>query len=624
MKKYLFTLVTLLAMTAGVYAQKFLDIYRNGEIVSSVKAADVDSLVVDNNKGKRTLSFWQQGKVFHRTEIAKEDSVRVFRSEDEPLVYLGIVGFNQELYEKPFGYLDKNTADVFKNFVGTLQRKDGTLLYYCVDHALDMLQSGSFPTKVGSVNLITFTDGLDQGSLMMSSGYTTDEQYLSAVSSRIHSMKVKGLPLTAYSLGLRGSDVSNYTLFQNNLNKLASTSDKASEVSSMSAVRTRLQEISDQIISVSTKQTVSMKIPGQSNGTVVRFTFDNATAANSTLYIEGTFQLSDRSLRNVTYHGLNAESGTTVQGSQSGIFVTYTFNGLQRADGNGLVPTDNIRQYYKSANATSWQVNSEFTSANNTQTVTSRSGTVILLALDCSSSLGSQFSNMQSYAKDFIDRVASNAAIHVERPFNNNATGGSDYVDLGLPSGTLWATCNIGASAPEEYGDYFAWGETKGYDSGKTTFNWSTYKWCKGSSTTMTKYCTNSSYGTVDNKKELDLADDAAYVNWGPEWRMPTRTQFEELINSNYTTTTWTTRNGVSGRLITSKSNGNSIFLPAAGYRHDSSLSYVGSHGGCWSRTLDESNQGSAWILGFSSSRIYAGGNRRFLGQSVRPVRASE
>lgn len=622
MKKYLFTLVTLLAMTAGVYAQKFLDIYRNGEIVSSVKAADVDSLVVDNNKGKRILSFWQQGKEFHRTEIAKEDSVRVFRSEDEPLVYLGIVGFNQELYEKPFGYLDKNTADVFKNFVGTLQRKDGTLLYYCVDHALDMLQSGSFPTKVGSVNLITFTDGLDQGSLMMSSGYTTDEQYLSAVSSRIHSMKVKGLPLTAYSLGLRGSDVSNYTLFQNNLNKLASTSDKASEVSSMSAVRTRLQEISDQIISVSTKQTVSMKIPGQSNGTVVRFTFDNATAANSTLYIEGTFQLSDRSLRNVTYHGLNAESGTTVQGSQSGIFVTYTFNGLQRADGNGLVPTDNIRQYYKSANATSWQVNSEFTSANNTQTVTSRSGTVILLALDCSSSLGSQFSDIQSYAKDFIDRVASNAAIHVERPFNNN--GGFDYVDLGLPSGTLWATCNIGASAPENYGDYFAWGETKGYNSGKTTFNWSTYKWCKGSSTTMTKYCTNRSYGTVDNKKELDLADDAAYVNWGPEWRMPTRTQFEELINSNYTTTTWTTRNGVSGRLITSKSNGNSIFLPAAGYRGGSSLIYVGSYGRYWSRTLYESYPDDAWDLGFNSSGIYTVNVGRYSGQSVRPVRASE
>ena len=90
-----------------------------------------------------------------------------------------------------------------------------------------------------------------------------------------------------------------------------------------------------------------------------------------------------------------------------------------------------------------------------------------------------------------------------------------EFVDLGLPSGTLWATCNVGANAPEEYGDYFAWGET----APKETHSWNTYKWCNGSSTTMTKYCTNSSFGYngfVDNKRVLDPEDDAAYVNWGP------------------------------------------------------------------------------------------------------------
>ena len=132
----------------------------------------------------------------------------------------------------------------------------------------------------------------------------------------------------------------------------------------------------------------------------------------------------------------------------------------------------------------------------------------------------------------------------------------STYVDLGLPSGTLWATCNIGANSPEEYGDYFAWGETEGYNSGKTSFNWLTYKWCKGSETTMTKYCGNSSYGYngfTDELTELDLEDDAAYVNWGPAWRMPSIEQCEELINSSYTTTDWTIQNGVYGRKITSK-----------------------------------------------------------------------
>lgn len=199
----------------------------------------------------------------------------------------------------------------------------------------------------------------------------------------------------------------------------------------------------------------------------------------------------------------------------------------------------------------------------------------------------------------------------------------STYVDLGLPSGTLWATYNIGASSPEEYGDYFAWGETEGY------FDGSTYKWWKGSENTITKYCTNSSYGYngfTDDKIELDIEDDAAYVNWGPAWRMPSEEQFEELINSSYTTTEWTTQKGVNGRKITSKTNGNSIFLPAAGYHRANSLHRTGSHGNYWSRTLNlVDNPIFAWGLSFISSDIYtANGYFRYDGRSVRPVRLSE
>ena len=201
------------------------------------------------------------------------------------------------------------------------------------------------------------------------------------------------------------------------------------------------------------------------------------------------------------------------------------------------------------------------------------------------------------------------------------------YVDLGLPSKTLWASCNIGAKTPEDYGDYFAWGETAGYNDGKTDFNWSTYKWCEGSKYTMSKYCSNSSYGNngfTDDKTELDLEDDAAYVNWGPAWRMPSLEQFEELINSQYTTTTWTTQNGVNGYRITSKSNDNSIFLPAAGSRNNSSLNYAGSYGRYWSRALYESYPRYARYLQFKSGGIYTDDDSRFYGFSVRPVRLSE
>ena len=190
----------------------------------------------------------------------------------------------------------------------------------------------------------------------------------------------------------------------------------------------------------------------------------------------------------------------------------------------------------------------------------------------------------------------------------------STYVDLGLPSGTLWATCNVGASSPKDYGDYFAWGET----STKTTYNWSTYFDTKDNGNTFNKY--NNNGGLT----ELEPEDDAAYVKWGPAWRMPSKEQFDELINSNYTTTEWTTQHGVNGRLITSKSNGNSVFLPAAGYRGNSSLYYAGSYGDYWSRRLNESGPGYAWYLYFDSGSVDTYYNGRCVGFSVRPVRLSE
>ena len=198
-----------------------------------------------------------------------------------------------------------------------------------------------------------------------------------------------------------------------------------------------------------------------------------------------------------------------------------------------------------------------------------------------------------------------------------------EVVDLGLPSGTLWASCNIGANSPEEYGDYFAWGETKGYNAGKTDFSWATYQWCNGSYNSLTKYNRVSGLGTVDNKDKLDLKDDAAYVNWGPDWCIPNSEQFRELLYGNSTSTTWTTKNGVHGYKITSKINGNSIFLPAAGRIYESSLDYADINGYYWTSIANSSY--NAHILKFFSvqaSMSYSA--RRHEGLSVRPVQFKE
>ena len=188
-----------------------------------------------------------------------------------------------------------------------------------------------------------------------------------------------------------------------------------------------------------------------------------------------------------------------------------------------------------------------------------------------------------------------------------------EYVDLGLPSGTLWATCNVGASKPEEYGDYYAWGET----STKSKYDWSTYKYCNGFSTTMTKYCTRNSYGMVDNKTTLELSDDVARASWGGSWRMPTYKEISEL-NSECT---WlrTTQNGKNGYKVTGP-NGNSIFLPAAGYRNGEKLYNSGSYGYYWSSSLNASSACFARYFYFNSSGHKTYNDNRYFGRSVRPV----
>lgn len=187
-------------------------------------------------------------------------------------------------------------------------------------------------------------------------------------------------------------------------------------------------------------------------------------------------------------------------------------------------------------------------------------------------------------------------------------TNGHKYVDLGLS--VKWATCNVGATTPEGYGDYFAWGET----APKATYDYSNYFDTNDGGDTFTKY--NNEGG----KTVLDPEDDAAHVNWGGSWRMPTKAEWQELIDN--CTWTWTTQNGIKGYKVTSNKAGYTdkfIFLPAAGLRYGSDLRGAGSYGYCWSSSLYEYDSSSVWYLSFDSGGRYLGYNRHS-GRSVRPV----
>ena len=223
----------------------------------------------------------------------------------------------------------------------------------------------------------------------------------------------------------------------------------------------------------------------------------------------------------------------------------------------------------------------------------------------------------------------------MENTVNNN---GYDYVDLGLPSGTLWATCNVGASKPSDAGLYFQWGDTQGYTAdqvgigkGKKQFSidwidyytkeqvgmvkpftFADYKFCiNGSFTNFSKYTTPG--------ETLELEDDAAKILMGGDWHIPTPEQIIELIDN--TTTSLTVQDGVKGRLFTSKSDTSKyIFIPAAGNAWDGSVRNSGSLGSVWSSMLSTDYAGYGQYLYFYSGGVYLGGDDRCDGVSVRGV----
>lgn len=525
-------------------------------------------------------------------------------------VYLGIKGFNQQLYSTPIKYLDGTTFTDFNAFIDRLTTANGTILYYSVDQALSTLRSATLPSDLSTVAIVTFTDGLDQGSLAMTDKYDDRLAYLNAVHDRLETEKVAGRSIVAYSIGLRGNDVSDNAMFTDNLKKLAYPSENAKEVTNISQVNAEFEKIAKTLSESNYFQKLTLKCPVVSNGATIRFTLDNVTTpgnvSKSKIYIEGTYNLRDKSLEDIVYHGMECPSGTTVKGVQNGIFVSFTFDNI-KTDNNYLIKPENIREWeYVSYNK--WQINSEFDTENGAEVKVTRSSAAIMLVLDCSSSLGTQFKTVQTSAKNFIN-ILYKAVSQTDpgnsgtdpnpgtNPETGNMVNGHEYVDLGLPSGLKWATCNVGASSPTETGDYFAWGETSPKDI-YTYYNSKTY---------------DKSIGQISGNPEYD----AARANWGGTWRMPSSVEMQELVDK--CTWKWTSKSGITGQEVTGP-NGNSIFLPAAGYFSESSISDIGFNG-CYSSSTPGYNKQSLYFLSFING-TYKMNERgsRWCGFSIRAV----
>ena len=458
----IFGLLSLIALFAFAKQEKVLQIFRNGEIIQEYAVNDIDYIEVNdlipapddvnasvsndqitikwNPVEGATYNIYRspdnvnftllaskltettytdmkplRGSNFYRVKAVVGDvesgytssaAATLTSSELDNGIYLGITGFNQALYEYPVLRLSESSVDGFRNFVDGLTMKNGTLLYYSVDQTLNTMQATELPSDITTAAIVTFTDGLDQGSFMMDGvSYNDEMEYLNDLNHRIKNETVSGQPITAYSIGIRGKDVSDINMFRTNLAKLASSTDNATEVTSMAEVNAKFKEIAEKLSQSNYVQTINLKMPGLSNGTRVRFTFDNVNAADrSQIYIEGKFNLKDKSLEEVQYVGLTSTSGTTVKGTVDGIFVNFTFDGVH-TDNNVLIKSEFTDEWtYISSNNT-WQINSEFDKTENSDIVTERSSAVIMLVLDCSSSLADDFIKAQSNAKDFISTL---------------------------------------------------------------------------------------------------------------------------------------------------------------------------------------------------------------------------
>ena len=327
--------------------------------------------------------------------------------------YLGIIGFNNGLYTYPIKHLSAKSVAGYNSFIDGLSTQNGTLLYYAVDRSVDQLQAATFPSNLYNVSIVTFTDGLDQGSLDEGEGnYLTNAEYLTALNKSLTEEKVSDNSITAYTIGVLGDDASaNYNAFRNNLEKLATSSDNVFEVNDMSEVNEAFMEIASQLGETKYYQTFMLEIKGPSHNEKCRFTFDNVSSYDaSQCYIEGTFNRVDKTLTDVSYVGLTSTSGTVVSSVKTpDNFYVFTFEGLQTSD-EGLVPKDCVQHWY--TNEGVWQKNSEFVFDPGSVTMEKiERSAAVLLNLDCSSSLGEEdFATLKQSAKSFITKLRENVA----------------------------------------------------------------------------------------------------------------------------------------------------------------------------------------------------------------------
>ncbi|MDO5316289.1 MAG: hypothetical protein Q4F82_09310 [bacterium] len=484
-------------------------------------------------------------------------------------LYMGIIGFNDELKTKSISLLNNSTEQDFINFIESLTPLDNTALYHADNTALDWLQEATLPSDLISAWLVTFTDGLDNASLMLNSNYDTQAEFLNAVNNRIMNDKVQGLGINAHAIGLKGKNNTDEASFRQTLRKLASSSANLYIDEDMDLIIQRFRDIANQLYNEITTVDASIKVPGgYDNNTIIRLTFDNVSdALSSTRYIQATFSRENGKgkLSNINYYGLQSTSGSSVVStSQQGASYWYTFSELKTPGANGQAISDlgNMKLWIYNSSASSWRPEDEFTPDTYSNVTVERKSAVAIMVLDCTTSLGAEdFRKMQNAAIEFIHEINNNSG-----GSNGGNSGGGNSIPDGIingkfsvstsqkvyfskgnlqyqPSTCLWRFAEhqydyIG-NANSDIGQYYAnWIDL---------FGWGTSDFAHGA-TCYQPYSTSQNYNDylAYGSASANLNDQTGLADWGVNaisnggnetrvWRTLTKDEWSYLLTSRST-----------------------------------------------------------------------------------------
>lgn len=330
--------------------------------------------------------------------------------EDDSGIYMGVTSFNTMLKTLPIQRLSDSSKNTFFDFINCLQMDNATLLYYAVEKSIDALGNPTYPDNLSNAILITFTDGLDQGSLAMNPTPKNWRNYATQLHTKINKTKIQGLPLKAYTIGLKSADVLDDEQFMFNLTQLASDDSKAHPVTNIAEVENELTKIYEELNRQTSKRIISITVPMMSDGDKYRLTLDgtdaSSSAKDSKRWIQGTFSIDDYSLNGIEYYGISSTSGTKVKGSLNGLYLTFTFDDCRDETGNVLdIKDEDIDEWIYIPSRDDWQHNVEMMREGVIKVEDIKTSAAIMFALDASKSLGDQFPALKTTATNFIQRL---------------------------------------------------------------------------------------------------------------------------------------------------------------------------------------------------------------------------